>query len=373
MRFPTKAIHEGQEPDPRTGSVTTPLFLTSTYSQKEQDAYEYARSRNPTREALEKNLAALEGGRHGLAFGSGMAAISSVMGLLKAGDHVVSSDDVYGGTFRVFQQVFREYGLKFDFVDATDLEEVAGAVRDDTRMIWMESPTNPLLKVVDLDGVAEIAQDAGCHSVMDNTFASPYLQRPLEWGFDIVVHSTTKYLGGHSDVIGGAVVTSDEDIHERLRFVQNAVGAIPSPFDCWLVLRGVKTLALRMDRHCENAAQVAEWLEGRDGIERVIYPGLESHPQHGLALEQMRDFGGIVSFIVEDAEGLADRLKSLEVITFGESLGGVESLIEHPASMTHASMPAEEREARGVSEGLVRLSVGIEAVEDLIEDLGALF
>ena len=369
MRFGTKAIHGGQEEDAQTGAVTPPIYLTSTYSQRKQNAYVYGRSRNPTREALERNLATLEGGKYGLAFASGNAATTTVLTLLKKGDHVVSTDDLYGGTYRLFTKVFQNYGLEFDFVDATKLAAVEAAVRKETRMIWMESPTNPLLRIVDLKGIADIAQGEDILTVMDNTFASPYLQQPLADGFSVVMHSTTKYLGGHSDIIGGATVTSSETVQEKLRFSQNAVGAVPSPFDAWLTLRGIKTLHVRMERHCANAQRVAEFLEGHKKVKRVIYPGLESHPQHELARRQMRGFGGMVSFELKDAKGAQAFMKRLQYITLGESLGGVESLIEHPASMTHASIPPAQREAVGITDGLLRFSVGIEDIEDLLEDL----
>lgn len=370
MRFSTKAIHAGQEPEPRTGAVSVPIFMTSTYSQAVgREGYDYSRTRNPTREALEANLAALEDGKHGLAFASGMAAITTTMTLLKEGDHVVVADDVYGGTYRLFRRIMEDYGLSFDFVDFTDMRNVEKALRPSTRMLWAETPTNPLLRVVDLEALAELGHREDILTVVDNTFATPYLQRPLNLGIDMVVHSTTKYLGGHSDIIGGAIVTSREDVHERLRFSQNAMGAVPSPFDCFLVLRGVKTLALRMDRHCKNARETAEFLAGCPEVVRVHYPGLEEHPNHDLAARQMSDFGGVVSFELEDEGSATALLKALRLIIVGESLGGVESLITHPASMTHASIPVEEREARGITGGLLRLSVGCEDVEDLLEDL----
>ncbi len=370
MRFATRAIHAGQEPEPRTGAVSVPIYMTSTYSQAVgKEGYEYSRTQNPTRKALEVNLAALEEGDHGLAFSSGMAAITTIMTLLKKGDHVVVADDVYGGTHRLFREIMEGYGLHFEFVDFTRMVEVEAALRDNTKMLWAETPTNPLLKLADLKALAKLGKERNLITVVDNTFATPYLQRPLEYGIDVVVHSTTKYLGGHSDIIGGAIVTSDEDIHSRLRFSQNAVGAIPSPFDCFLALRGIKTLPLRMKVHCANALEAASFLSKVEGILRVHYPGLETHPQHRLAQAQMRAFGGVVSFELSDEARAKAFLGALKLIILGESLGGVESLIEHPASMTHASVPREERESRGISEGLLRFSVGCEDVEDLLDDL----
>jgi len=368
MRFSTKAIHVGSEPD-ATGAVNPAVYLTSTYSQKEQAEYVYGRTANPTRRALERNLAALEDAKHGLAFSSGMGAVTTILTLLKKGDHVVLSDDTYGGVYRIFTRVWANYGVEHDFVDATDAGNVERAIRKNTRMIWMESPTNPLMKVVDLRATAKIAKVHGCISVMDNTFASPYLQNPLAFGYDLVLHSATKYLGGHSDVVSGAVLLNDDELHEKLRYAQNALGAIPGALDCFLVLRGTKTLAVRMDRHCDNAEALAAQLVGHRAVERVYYPGLKDHPNHAIARKQMRRFGGMLSFVLNDARKAKRFLKRLEVITLAESLGGVESLIEHPASMTHASLPKGERDARGISEGLIRFSVGIEDVEDLRLDL----
>lgn len=373
MKFNTKAVHAGQEPDPQTGAVNVPVYLTSTYAQRDQDAYVYGRTGNPTRTALETSLAALEGGDHGLAFASGMAAITTVATLLRQGDHVVVSDDVYGGVYRLFRRILADYGIDFTFVDMTDLGNVEAALRDTTRIVWTESPTNPLMKVVDLRALADVARQAGALTVVDNTFASPYLQRPLELGADVVVHSTTKYLGGHSDVVGGALVTSDEDVHERLRFSQNAVGSVPSPLDCYLVLRGIRTLPVRMERHCDNAEALARALAELDEVVRVHYPGLGDDPGHEVARRQMDRFGGMLSFELGDSADVVGRLGRLKLIVLAESLGGVESLIEHPASMTHASVPAEERSARGITDGLVRLSVGIEDAEDLEADLRRLF
>ncbi len=370
MRFATKAIHAGQKPEPRTGAVNVPIYMTSTYSQViGTEGYEYSRTRNPTREALEENVAALEGADHGLAFASGMAAIGTIMTLLKGGDHVVVADDVYGGTQRLFRQIMEDYGLTFDFVDFTDVAAVEAAMGRHTRMLWAETPTNPLLSVVDLRALGNLGESAGVLTVVDSTFATPYLQRPLEFGVDMVVHSTTKYLGGHSDIIGGVVTTSDDEIHERLRFSQNALGAVPSPFDCFLALRGIKTLPLRMEAHCENALQIARVLNEAKEVGAVRYPGLENHPQHSVAKSQMKGYGGVVTFEMENGMRAQAFMRALELIVLGESLGGVESLIEHPASMTHASVPPREREARGISEGMIRLSVGCEDLEDIVEDL----
>lgn len=371
MRFSTKAIHVGSEPD-ATGAVNPPVYFTSTYSQREQENYVYARGANPTRRALEVNLAALEDAKHGLAFSSGMGAITTILlALLKKGDHVVLSDDVYGGVYRLFTKIMANYGVEFDFVDATDAANVERAMRKSTRIVWMESPTNPLMKVVDLRATARIAKSHGCVSVMDNTFASPYLQQPLVLGYDLVVHSTTKYLGGHADLIGGAILTSSDELHEKLKFAQNAIGAVPGPMDCYLALRGTKTLAVRMEKHCDNAEALAAWLAAQKSVAKVLYPGLPGHPNHAIAKKQMRRFGGMMSFVLRDAKGAKPFLKRLRVITMAESLGGVESLIEHPATMTHASVPKAEREKHGISDGLIRFSVGIEDVEDLKEDLVA--
>ncbi len=370
MRFSTRAIHAGQEPDPRTGAVNVPVYLSSTYSIKVgKGKYVYSRTHNPTRDALEANLAALEEGKHGLAFSSGMGAITTVMTLLKQGNHVVVTDDVYGGTHRIFTKVFADYGIDFTFADMADLGRVEAALRPSTRMLWAESPTNPLMKVVDLQALGRLGRDHDVITAVDSTFASPYVQQPLKLGMDVVVHSTTKYLSGHSDVIGGAVVTSRDDLHERLRFSQNALGAVPSPLDCFLVARGTKTLALRMERHGQNAQEVAKFLRDHPAVVRVLYPGLPEHPQHNLARKQMRNFGGMLSFELKRPDRSMKFLEGLQLIILGESLGGVESLIEHPASMTHASIPREERERIGVGDGLIRMSVGCEDVEDLIEDL----
>ncbi len=369
----TRALHVGQGPDPATGAVVVPIHLATTFAQESpgrHQGFEYSRSGNPTRGNLEACLASLEGAAHGLAFASGLAATTAIMLLLDPGDHVVFTEDVYGGTYRLFDKVFRRYGLSFTAVDPTDPDTVAAAMNDRTRLVWLEFPTNPLLRIVDLDAVSELVHGAGALVAVDSTFASPVLQRPLELGADLVVHSSTKYLGGHSDVLGGAVLTSDDSLAERLRFHQNAVGAVPSPFDCWLLLRGMKTLQLRVHRQCENALAIARWLEGQDAVVQVYYPGLESNPGHALARRQMGGyFGGMVSFEVSSGEAARSFLERLRVFTLAESLGAVESLAESPAMMTHASIPEEIRTQVGVSDGLLRLSVGIEDVDDLMADL----
>ena len=375
MKFETKVIHAGQEPDPRTGAVMTPIYATSTYAQSspgEHKGFDYARTRNPTRDALEACIAELEGGHAGFAFASGMAAIGTVLELLDSGSHVVAMDDLYGGSYRILERVRkRSAGLQASFVDLSRTEELEKAIQPDTRMLWVESPTNPLLKLVDLEAVAAIARKRGLISVCDNTFASPWVQRPLELGFDIVVHSTTKYLNGHSDVIGGAAVIKNESFKEKLAFLQNAIGGVPSPFDAFLTLRGIKTLAVRMERHCGNAMHIAAFLEKHPRVERVIYPGLASHPQHLLAARQMsRRYGGMVTAVLKGGLPASRRfLERCKLFTLAESLGGVESLIEHPAIMTHASLPEDVRANLGIDEGLVRLSVGIENVDDLIAEL----
>lgn len=376
MRFETLAVHAGQQPDPVTGAVMTPIYQTSTYVQKgvgEHQGYEYSRTGNPTRTALERCLAALEGAEFGLAFASGMAATDTVMRLLSPGDHVVAGNDVYGGTYRLFERVFRPYGLTFTYVDSADLQQVQSALRPETRMVWLETPTNPLLQVCDLKAIAEViaAHVSGGRPrpwlVVDNTFATPYLQRPLEFGADIVIHSTTKYLGGHSDVVGGAALFNGEELRERLAFLQNSVGAVPGPLDCFLVLRGVKTLPVRMERHTANAAAVADFLAGHPRVRQVIYPFHASHPQAEIACRQMRSGGGMVSFILhEGAEAARRAAESTRLFALAESLGGVESLIEVPALMTHASTA---NSPLAVDPGLVRLSVGLENSTDLIEDL----
>ena len=372
-RFDTLAIHAGQSPDPTTGAVMTPVYLTSTYVQDgpgNHKGFEYSRTQNPTRHALQDCLAALEGAAHGLAFASGLAATDCVLHLLSPGDHVVMSDDLYGGTFRLFDKVYRRAGLEFTPVDMTDLSKVAAAFRASTKLVWIESPTNPLLKIVDVRAVAALARARGAITAVDNTFATPFNQRPLELGADLVVHSMTKYLNGHSDVVGGAVLVSDPGLYDRLKFLQNAVGAVASPFDSFLVLRGLKTLHLRMARHAENALALARFLEGHPQVERVLYPGLPSHPQHELARRQMKTPGGMLAFVIRGGLPAATAfLKSLEVFACAESLGGVESLIEHPAIMTHASVPPEVRAALGIADGFIRISAGVEDVEDLRADL----
>jgi cystathionine beta-lyase/cystathionine gamma-synthase len=371
-RFDTLCLHAGQEPDPGTGAITTPIFQTSTYVQEalgRHKGYEYARTHNPTRSAVEANLTTIEGGRAGFAFASGMAAINAVASLLKAGDHVIVTDNTYGGTFRLFDRILSRYGLDFSWVDTSRPELVEQAVRPSTRMLFVETPTNPVLRLTDIARMAGIARAHDLRLVVDNTFASPVLQRPIEFGADLVVHSTTKYLNGHSDGVGGMVIaTRDEDV-EWLRFVQNSAGAILSPFDSWLVLRGTKTLPLRMAKHCENGMILAEFLAAHPKVTRVIYPGLPSHPQHALARTQMRGFGGMLSFDTGSFEAARDVLNRVRLLSLAESLGGVETLICHPASMTHASVPPERRRAIGITESLVRISVGIEDPEDLKEDL----
>jgi cystathionine gamma-lyase len=372
-RFDTLAIHAGQRPDPTTGAVMTPVYLTSTYVQDGpggHKGFEYSRTHNPTRFALQDCLAALEGARHGFAFASGLAATDCLLHLLDAGDHVVASDDVYGGTFRIFDKVWRRAGLSFSYVDMSDAASVAKALRPETKLVWIESPTNPMLKIVDLAAVAAVARAHGARTVVDNTFATPFNQRPLELGIDLVAHSTTKYLNGHSDVVGGAILCSDEALADRLRFLQNAVGGVAAPLDSFLVLRGLKTLHLRMERHAANALSLARFLEGHPQVERVLYPGLPSHPQHALATRQMRTPGGMLSFTIRGGLPAATAfLKAVRVFACAESLGGVESLIEHPAIMTHASVPAEVRAALGIADGLIRVSVGVEHVDDLRADL----
>jgi cystathionine gamma-lyase len=375
MKFETKVVHAGQEPDPRTGAVMTPIYATSTYAQSspgEHKGYDYARTRNPTRDALEACLAELEGGKAGFAFASGMAAIGTVLELLDSGSHVVAMNDLYGGSYRILERVRkRSANITATFTDLSDPGNLETNLKPNTRMVWVESPTNPLLKIVDLKAVAAIARGRKIISVCDNTFASPWVQRPLELGFDIVVHSTTKYLNGHSDVIGGAAILKDETWKEKLAFLQNAVGGVPSPFDAFLTLRGIKTLAVRMERHCGNAMHIAAWLEKHPKVARVIYPGLASHPQHTLAARQMNTrYGGMVTAVLKGGLAASRRfLERCKLFTLAESLGGVESLIEHPAIMTHASLPEDVRAGLGIDDGLVRLSVGIESVDDLIAEL----
>lgn len=375
LAFSTRTIHGGQSHDPTTGAVMVPIYATSTYGQQSpgvHKGFEYARSQNPTRFAFERAIADLESGSAGFAFASGLAAIGTVFELLDSGAHIVATDDIYGGTFRLLERVRkRTAGLQVSFVDFTYLAAVEAAIRPETKMLWVETPTNPLLRVVDLAGVAALAKRKGVLSVADNTFCSPYLQRPLELGIDIVVHSTTKYLNGHSDMVGGCVVVGDDkELRDQLKFLQNAIGAISGPFDSFLALRGIKTLALRMERHSQNGAKIARWLEARKDVRRVIYPGLESHPQHAIAKAQMHHFGGMISVDLDrDLAGTKRFLERTQLFTLAESLGGVESLIEHPALMTHGSIPAEKRAEIGISDSLVRLSAGIEDGDDLIADL----
>ena len=375
LGFGTRAIHAGQSPDPTTGAIMPPIYATSTYVQESpgvHKGYEYSRTQNPTRMAYERCIADLESGTAGFAFGSGMAATATILELLDHGDHVISMDDVYGGTYRLFENVRkRSAGLEFSFVDISDPAKLEDAIRPETKLIWVESPTNPLLKLVDLEAVARTARERGILTACDNTFATPWVQRPLELGFDIVMHSATKYLNGHSDIVGGVVVVGDDtELAERLAYLQNAVGGVQGPFDSFLALRGLKTLALRMERHCSNAEAVAEFLQAHPKIESVSFPGLSSHPQHDLAKRQMHGFGGMVTaFLKGGLEDARRFLERVEIFALAESLGGVESLIEHPAIMTHASIPAETRAELGISEGLVRLSVGVEETDDLIADL----
>ncbi|KTD62813.1 trans-sulfuration enzyme family protein [Legionella shakespearei] len=373
--FDTRAIHAGQEPCPSTGAVMTPIYATSTYKQSapgEHSGYEYSRTQNPTRSAYEACIASLESGKHGFAFASGMAAINTVIDLLDAGDHVIAMDDLYGGTFRLFDKVkTRTSKLSFSFIDMSDPATIEAAIRPETRLLWLETPSNPMLKLADLRKIAAIAKKHNLITVADNTFATPWIQRPIECGFDIVLHSATKYLNGHSDVVSGVVVVGDNaDLAERVGYLQNSCGGVAGPFDSFLVLRSLKTLSIRMQRHCENAKELAHWLSMQPQVKKVIYPGLESHPQYALAKEQMHEFGGMISMVIHG--GLDDARRFLarcELFTLAESLGGVESLIEHPAIMTHASIPAEKRRALGIEDGFIRLSVGIEHIDDLRADL----
>jgi cystathionine gamma-lyase len=372
LGFATRAIHSGQEPDPLTGSVTVPIYPTSTYVQQgigEHKGYEYSRVSNPTRTRLEENLAALEGGVAARVFASGMAAINAIVTMLKAGDHVVCGNDLYGGTPRLFNQVMTGFGLEFSYVDTSDAQNVEGAIRKNTRMVYVETPTNPLMRITDLRASAEIAHRADALLLVDNTFASPFFQRPFDFGADIVYHSTTKYLNGHSDMVGGIAVVNDDDLATRLQFILNSAGAVPGPFDAWLALRGTKTLHLRMPRHDENGRQIAAWLAERLGEDKVIYPGLPSHPQHALAKKQMSGFGGMISVELGTKARANEVLKRCRLFSLAESLGGVESLISHPASMTHASVEPARRAQLGITEGLVRLSCGVEDVGDLLADL----
>jgi cystathionine gamma-lyase len=375
LDFATRAIHGGQEHDPTTGAVMVPIYATSTYAQTspgEHKGFEYSRSQNPTRFALERGLADLESGTRGYAFASGLAAIATLLEVLDAGDHVIASEDLYGGSFRLFDKVRRRsMGLEVSYVDMADTAAVEAAIGPRTRLLWVETPTNPLLRLADLEALAALAKRRGVIAAADNTFASPYVQRPLELGFDVVMHSTTKYIGGHSDVVGGALVVGDNaELRDQLTFLQNAIGSVASPFDSFLTLRGMKTLALRMQRHCHNANVIAAWLEARSDVRQVIYPGLPSHPQHDLAKRQMSGFGGMITAVLDrDLDGTRRMLERTELFTLAESLGGVESLIEHPAIMTHASIPAETRARIGIADSLIRLSVGVEDADDLIADL----
>jgi cystathionine beta-lyase/cystathionine gamma-synthase len=374
MKFGTKAIHAGVEPDPTTGAIMTPIYQTSTYVQEspgKHKGYEYSRTHNPTRTALQNALAALENARHGICYASGLAATDAILKLFSAGDEIIATNDLYGGTYRIFTKIFEGFGLKFRFVDLSDPAQLEGALTDKTRLIWIETPTNPLLRLIDIEAVTTLARSRGILTCVDNTFASPYLQNPIDLGADLVMHSVTKYLGGHSDTVMGAILLNDDDLAGRLRFIQNACGAVPGPQDCFLVLRGLKTLHLRMERHCENALKVARFLEHHPKVGRVYYPGLASHPGHELAARQMRGFGGMVSFELrgDDYAEAVRVMESFEVFSLGESLGGVESLCTHPASMTHASIPKAERDKAGLKDTLIRLSVGVEDADDLLDDL----
>ncbi|WP_242926832.1 cystathionine gamma-synthase [Pontibacter vulgaris] len=374
MKFGTKAIHAGVEPDPTTGAIMTPIYQTSTYVQKspgDHKGYEYSRTHNPTRTQLQNALAALENGKHGLCFSSGMAAIDAAIKLLAPGDEVISTNDLYGGSYRIFTKIFQNYGIKFHFTNMADLSKVEELVNENTKMIWVETPTNPLLNIIDIKGCAAIAKKHNLILVADNTFATPYLQTPLDLGADIVMHSLTKYMGGHSDVVMGALIVKDDALAERLAFIQNACGGTPGPQDCFLVLRGLKTLHLRMERHCQNGRKIAEYLRNHPKVDKVYWPGFEDHNNHNVAKEQMNDFGGMISFVLK-GDKIEDATRTLErfhYFALAESLGGVESLCGHPASMTHASIPREERMKAGLSDSLIRLSVGVEDAEDLISDL----
>ena len=374
MKFNTKAVHAGVDPDPSTGAIMTPIFQTSTYVQAapgDHKGYEYARTQNPTRHALEKSLAALENGSHAVCFSSGMAAVDAAIKLLEQGDEVISTNDLYGGTYRSFTKIYSRFGLGFHFTDLTNPENILPLINSNTKMIWVETPTNPMLNIIDIEAVAAIARGHGLLLVVDNTFASPYLQNPLDLGADIVLHSATKYLGGHSDVVHGTLIVKDPNLAERLFFIQNGNGAVPGPQDCFLVLRGIKTLHLRMQRACENAARIARFLHDHPKVDKVYWPGFEHHPNHAIAAKQMRDFGAMVSFTLhgDDYDEALRVLSNTHLFSLAESLGGVESLIGHPASMTHASIPKEERLKTGLVDSLIRLSIGIEDGEDLIEDL----
>ncbi len=371
----TRAIHSGSEPDPQTGAVIVPIYQTSTYAQEAPGVckgYEYSRTDNPTRTAYQTALASLEDGKYGLAFASGLAAIDALFKTLRPGDHVISGDDIYGGTYRLFTNIFQKQGIEFDFTELSGEVDLERFFKPNTKMVWMESPTNPLLKVADIKRICDTAHARNVPVMVDNTFMSPILQRPLELGADLVLHSTTKYIGGHSDTVGGAIITSNQELYDQLKYIQNAAGAVPGPFDCFIAHRGIKTLAVRMQRHCENAVKIAEFLENHSKVEKVIYPFLDSHPQADIARRQQKAGGGMISFIIKDGKEKALEIVSkTKVFTLAESLGGVESLIEHPGVMTHASIPQEIREEKGLSDSLIRLSVGIEHIDDLIADLDA--
>lgn len=372
MKFATKQIHAGQHPEETTGAVITPIFQTSTYSNKklgESKGFDYGRTINPTRTALEKNLAALENGKYGFCFSSGMAAVQAVITLFKPGDHIICTNNVYGGTYRLFEQVIKNYGLEFSYIDTSNFEELKNSINKNTKFIYVETPTNPMLNITDLKKLADLAKSKNIITCVDNTFMSPFFQNPLDFGIDIVLHSSTKYINGHSDVIGGCLIMNDDKIAERIKFLQNGIGAVPSPFDCWLVLRSTKTLSQRMKAHNENAIAICEILSKEKRIQKLFYPGLESHPQYELAKTQMRGFGGIISLELSSYEKAVAFCNALEIFQIAESLGGVESLVCHPVSMTHGSVPKELREKFGLTDGLVRLSVGIEDKDDLIEDI----
>ena len=376
LKFASRAIHAGQAPDPATGAIMTPIYQTSTFVQKTPgefvEDYDYSRGANPTRTAIQKNIASLENAKHGLAFSSGVAATGAVIHLLSAGDHVILCDDVYGGTNRLFNRVFKQLGIEISMVDITDEKAYRAAFKPNTKLVWIETPTNPTLKIIDIEKAASVAREHNAMCAIDNTFATPYLQNPLDLGAHIVCHSTTKYIGGHSDAIGGFLAVNDDDLHQRLKFIQLSEGAVPGIFECFLLLRSTKTLAVRMERHCQNAQRVAEHLVKHPAVDRVVYPGLESHPQHAIAKKQMRDFGGMLTiFLKGGLEASRRMLERVEIFALAESLGGVESLIEHPAIMTHASVPADQRAKLGIDDSLVRLSVGIEDADDLIADLDA--
>jgi cystathionine beta-lyase len=374
MKFGTKAIHAGVQPDPATGAIMTPIYQTSTYVQDgvgNHKGYAYSRSQNPTRHALEKNIAAIENGAYGACFGSGIAAIDCVLKMFDPGDEIISTNDLYGGTYRIFKTIFEKYGLKFHFVDMKEASNIADYINENTKLIWVETPTNPMMNIIDIEACSVIAKEHGCLLAVDNTFATPYLQNPLDQGADIVMHSATKYLGGHSDVVMGALVCNDKPLADEMYRIQNSSGAVTAPMDSFLVLRGIKTLHLRMQRHCENGRKVAEFLKAHSKVDKVYWPGFEDHPNHEIAKRQMRDFGGMISFslVGNDLSDANDIVEKVKVFSLAESLGGVESLCGHPATMTHAAIPKEEREKAGVVDSLIRLSVGVEDAEDLIEDL----